>query len=111
MKAIFFYFNRTCCLTCSRFLTSGGVVMQISEKSIQETIKFIVDTFRRRASECSTDTLLNIDYYDASSKLQGLRLLFINHPGVIALIDAAMLETDQIREAGKARLVSGQMAA
>ena len=85
--------------------------MQISEKSIQDTIDCIIGSLRRESLECFSDFMLDDSYWHTRSKLEGLRLLFIEQPGIIARIDAAMLETEQSRAAGKARLASGQMAA
>lgn len=85
--------------------------MKISEESIQDTIDRIIDLLRRESFECFSDFMLDDTYWHTRSKLEGLRLLFIVHPGIIARIDAAMLETDEFRAAGKARLASGQMAA
>ena len=84
--------------------------MQISEKSIQDTIDSIVGICRRGTSECHSEFMVDDYYWHTRSQLQGLRFLFVDCSKVLSLIDAARLETDVIRAEGKARLVDGQLA-
>ena len=85
--------------------------MQISEKSIKDTIAYLVAVCRRESSECHTVFVLDDNYWHTRSKLDGLRVLFMDHSRIIALLDAAMLETDEIWANGKARLSARQSAA
>lgn len=84
--------------------------MQISEKSVRDAINCIIGTCRRGTSDCHSEFMVDDYYWHTRSQLQGLRILFVDCSAILALIDAAMLETDVIRAAGKARLVSGRMA-
>lgn len=84
--------------------------MQISEKSIQDTIAFIVAACRRGSAECHADFMVDDYYWHSRSKLEGIRLLFVDYPHVLARISTALMETDFIRADAKARLVSGQLA-
>ncbi|MGZ5016085.1 MAG: hypothetical protein ACXV8U_09865, partial [Methylobacter sp.] len=49
----------------------SGAVMQISEKSIQDTIAFIVAACRRGSAECHTDFMVDDYYWHSRSKLEG----------------------------------------
>lgn len=78
--------------------------MKISERSIAESIQFVVDSYNRCLASATSASIISILHEASTNNLSGIRLVFDGNQKVLALIGNAQFDIDKSRDSALAVL-------